>query len=79
MGYFVNKLNEVVNQRDKRIEFLENIICPNGHDFQPINGGITYKEIDFSNNINADIEHYRCSCCSKYKKVIINKIEGYHY
>ena len=33
MGYFVDKLNEVVNQRDKRIEFLENIICPNGHGF----------------------------------------------
>ena len=79
MGYFVDKLNEVVNQRDKRIEFLENIICPNGHDFQPINDGIMYKEIDFSKNINADIEHYRCSRCSKYKKVVINKTEEYYY
>ena len=35
--------------------------------------------MDFSNNINADIEHYRYSRCSKYKKVIINKIEGYYY
>ena len=26
MDYFIDKLNEVVNQRDKRIEFLENII-----------------------------------------------------
>ena len=29
-----------------------------------------HKEIDFSKNINADIEYYRCSRCSKYKKVI---------
>ena len=38
-----------------------------------------YKEIDFSKNINADIEHYRCSRCSKYKKVVINKTEEYYY
>ena len=79
MSYLVDQLNEIVSQRDKRIEYLENIICPNGHDFQLINNGIMHKEIDFSKNTNADIEHYRCSRCNKYKKVAIHKVEEYYY
>ena len=36
---------EVLVEKDERIKFLENLICPNGHDFQRSYKNMIFKEM----------------------------------
>ena len=65
---------EVLAEKDERIKFLENLICPNGHDFQRSYRNMIFKEINFNGERKEfNIQHYYCSKCNKYKKISIHE------
>ena len=61
-------------EQKKRIEQLEKILCPKGHDFQPVDHIPTFT-IDFSPNHRdkevSKIYFEECTRCKKQKRISI--------
>lgn len=64
---------DALKEKDKRILELENILCPDGHDFKPDPKAINGMDIDFSTNTKAKVFWHSCTRCRKIKRISINE------
>lgn len=64
-----------IKRLEERIAQLEKLLCPNGHDFHPINH-IPIVDISFSPNRQKEVAKIRfeeCLICKKRKRISIKE------
>lgn len=64
---------DALEEKKSRILELENILCPDGHDFKPDPHAINGMDIDFSTNTRTKFYWHSCTRCRKIKRISINE------